>query len=54
MEDVPVGFGHVGMQDTRVGQMVPPIQPRRGSRSQIPIGGLHRRYTVCPQDAMNV
>ena len=31
MEDVPVGFGQVGVQDARVGQMVPPIQPRRES-----------------------
>ena len=46
MEDVPVEFGQVGVQDTRVGQMVPLIQPRRGPQSQIPIegGGLHRRY----------
>ena len=39
MEDVRGGFGLVGVLDARVGQMVPPIQPRRGPRSQIPIGG---------------
>ena len=39
MEDVPVGFGQVGVLDARVGQMVPPIQSRRGPRSRIPIEG---------------
>ena len=40
MKDVPVGFGQVGGQDTRDGQIVPPIQPRRGPQSQIPIRGV--------------
>ena len=38
IEDVRVGLGQVGVQDTRVGQVVPPIQPRRGPRSQITLG----------------
>ena len=29
-----MGFGQVGVQDARLGQMVPPIQSRRGPRSQ--------------------
>ena len=38
-EDMLVGFGQLGVQDARVGQMVPPIQSRRGPRSQILMGG---------------
>ena len=50
MVDVPVGFGPVGVQDARVGQMVPPIQSRGGPRSQIPIGEDYIG-DICPQDA---
>ena len=42
MEDVPGAFGQMGLLDARVGQMVPPIQSRRGPQSQIPIGGEYR------------
>ena len=45
-----MGFGQVGVQDARVGQMVPPIQFRRGPQSQIPIGEDYNG-DICPQDA---
>ena len=49
---MPVGFGRVGVQGARVGQVVPPMQFRRGLRSQI---GTNPRGNyvgdICPEDA---
>ena len=38
MQDVPVGFGLVGVQDARVGLVVSLIQFRRGFQNQITNG----------------